>query len=74
MSETNKKTIVLSIEEKDGKLILDNGIGQRWEYPGNFSRRVAVASLVYGSMMHQDDEISFYSDRYRITMEVEILK
>lgn len=73
MDKTVRKTIELSIEVKNDKLVLDNGIGNHWIFPADFSRRVALASLVYGALLNKDDEVSCYSSRYRISFKVEIL-
>lgn len=72
-NKANKQTIVLSAKVEDDKLILDNGIGNRWDFPANFSRPVALASLVYGALMNKDNTVSCYADKYRISIEVEIL-
>lgn len=73
MDKTVKKTIELSAEVKNNKLILDNGIGNRWNFPANISRSVALASLVYSALLYKDDEVSCYSSWYRISLKVEIL-
>lgn len=72
MKETDKNTITLTVEVKDGKLVLSNGIGNQWEFPENYSRRVAIASLVYGALLNRDERVSCYADKYRISIEVEI--
>lgn len=72
--KSQKQSVVVSIERKKDALILSNGIGQVWKYPKGMSERVAVASLVFGAMMGRKDEMDFYSDHYRVTIEVEQLE
>lgn len=73
MEETYKDTIKLTVEVKDDKLVLSNGIGNQWEFPENFSRRVAIASLVYGTLLRREERVSCYADNFRISIEVEVL-
>ena len=69
-----KKSVVVSIEQKKDALILSNGIGQVWKYPKRMSERVAVASLVFGALMGKKDELDDYCSHYRVTIEVERLE
>lgn len=73
MSEADKDTIELSIEVKDGNMILDNGIGNKWVFPENLSKDVAIASLVYGTILHRYDHVSSYADKFKISMEIEVM-
>lgn len=68
-----KKEMVLSIEKKKGKLILEANHGSKWEFPGNLSNDVAIASLVYGTLLNADDKTSTFSSHYKITMTIEAL-
>ena len=67
------KEMILSIEEKNEKLILEANHGSKWEFPGNISRDIAIASLVYGTLLNANEETSCYSSHYKITMAIEIL-
>lgn len=69
-----KKSVVVSIEQKKDAMILSNGIGQVWKFPEGMSERVAVASLVFGAMMRKIDEMDCFCDHYRVTIEVEQLE
>ena len=68
-----KKEMILSIEEKNGKLILEANHGSKWVFPSNLSRDNAIASLVYGTLLSQDEITSCYSSHYKITMTIEAL-
>lgn len=68
-----KKEMILSIEEKNGKLILEANHGSKWVFPGNLSRDIAIASLVYGTLLNANEKTSCFSSHYKITMEVQIL-
>ena len=65
--------MILSIEEKNGKLILEANHGSKWVFPGNLSRDLAIASLVYGTLLNANDDTSCNSSHYKITMAIEIL-
>lgn len=65
--------MVLSIEEKKGKLILEANHGSKWEFPRNVSCDVAIASLVYGTLLNANETTSYMSSHYKITMTIEIL-
>ena len=73
MKEKQKESVNLTVEVKNDKLVLSNGIGNRWEFPENYSRRVAIASLVYGALLGREEKVSCYADKYRISIEVEVL-
>lgn len=68
-----KKEMILSIEKKKGKLILEGIHGSKWEFPGNLSCDVAIASLVYGTLLNADDKTSNFSSHYKITMTIDVL-
>lgn len=69
----DKKEIILSVESKEDKLILQNNKDTKWEFPGGFSSDVAIASLVYGALRFKNEETSCFSNHYKITMTIEIL-
>lgn len=68
-----EKTVEVKVEVKDGKVHLENNRGDSWDMPKYFSERVALASLVYGSLLHNLEDVSLYSGHYRVQMKVETL-
>lgn len=69
-----KKSVVVSIERKKDALYVSNDKGNEWKFPKNMSEKVAVASLVYGTMMNRKGELDCFCDHYRVTIEVELLE
>lgn len=69
----DKQSVTLSIESKDGKLILKNDLGNEWIFPANLSETSAVASLVFSTLLHKKEYIESFADKYRITIEVQEL-
>lgn len=67
----DKKSISLSIEAKDGKMILRNNLGQKWIFPDNLPRMSAIASLVFTTIMHKKEYIEAFADNYTISIEIQ---
>lgn len=67
----DKQSVTLSIESKDGKLILKNDLGNEWIFPKNISQVSAIACLVFSTILHKKDYIETFADNYRITVEVQ---
>lgn len=67
-----EKTIEVKVEVKDGNVHLENNLGDSWDMPHYFSERVAIASLIYGSMLRQLEEVSLYSGHYSCEMKLKI--
>lgn len=69
----DKQSVRLSIEVKDGKLILKNDIGNEWIFPSNVPQRSAIACLVFSTILHKKDYIESFADNYEISVEVKEL-
>lgn len=67
----DKKTVSLSIETKDGKMILRNSLGQKWIFPDNLPKMTAIASLVFTTIAHKNECIEAVADNYTITIEIQ---
>lgn len=67
-------TIILTLKRSGKKLYLENNRGDEWEFSSNIRDRAAIATLVYGTILHRDEELSTYSSDYEITLSVKILK
>lgn len=69
----DKQSVRLSIEVKDGKLILKNDLGNEWIFPSNVPKRSAIACLVFSTILHKKDYIESFADNYEISVEVKEL-
>lgn len=69
----NKKETILSFDYKNGKLCLQADHGKKWHFPRDFDCDVAIASLVYSTLICKKNEISYWSNKFKITMAIEIL-
>lgn len=69
--EKEKKCVTLCIREKDDCLYLTNSLGTEWKLPSVISREAALSMLVFDSLYHYDDEVSFFSCDYKISIKVE---
>ena len=69
----DKQSVRLSIEVKDGKLILKNDIGNEWIFPSNVPQRSAIACLIFSTILHKKDYIESFADNYEISVEVKEL-
>lgn len=69
----SKKSVMVTINEENDKLTVENGLGQEWQFPKRMSKRVALSALVYGALMNAQETISAYSSKYRISIEIENL-
>lgn len=69
----DKQSITLSIENKGGKLILKNDLGNEWIFPNNVSPFSAIACLVFSSILHKRAYVESFADNYRISIEVQEL-
>lgn len=67
----SKKSVSLSIEVENGKMILSNNLGQKWIFPDNLPRMSAIASLVFATIMHKKECIEAFADKYTITVEIQ---
>lgn len=65
--------VSVTIEHKDDYLCVYNDCGQKWQFPPNFSERVALASLVFGALINKSEQVSCYSSHFKISMQVDIL-
>lgn len=63
-------TVTISMERKNGKLMVENNRGDKWSFPKHMSERVALASMVYGAMFHADDINSMMHSNYRVSITV----
>ena len=72
-NKSQKQSVLVSIRRSKDALYVSNDKGNEWKFPKGMSERVAVASLVYGSMMGRKDEMDCFCDHYRVTIEVERL-
>lgn len=71
--EKKKDSVTISVRREKGCFLLTNGRGQEWKIPKGFSERAALSMLVYGALMNQENQISCYSSKYKISIEVEVL-
>lgn len=72
-SSESKKSVMVTIKDENGKLTVENGLGQEWQFPKRMSKRVALSALVYGALLNAQETISAYSSKYRISIEIENL-
>lgn len=72
-SSKSEKVVIVTIKNENGKLTVENGLGQEWQFPKRMSERVALSALVYGALLNAQETISTYSSKYRISMEIENL-
>lgn len=72
-SSKSKKVVMVTIKDENGKLTVENGLGQEWQFPKRMSKRVALSALVYGALLNAQEKISTYSSKYRISIEIENL-
>lgn len=63
------KSITLTVGRKNGKLYLNNGIGQEWKMSG-VDEKTAIASLVYFSLFSKFDITSMYSSNFKIELTI----
>lgn len=72
-SSKSKNVVIVTIKDENGKMTVENGLGQEWQFPKRMSKRVALSALVYGALLNAQEKISAYSSKYRISMEIENL-
>lgn len=72
-SNKSEKVVIVTIKDENGKLTVENGLGQEWQFPKRMSKRVALSALVYGALLNAQEKISAYSSKYRISIEIENL-
>lgn len=72
-SSKSEKVVIVTIKDENGKLTVENGLGQKWQFPKRMSKRVALSALVYGALLNAQETISAYSSKYRISIEIENL-
>ena len=72
-SSKSEKVVIVTIKNENGKLTVENGLGQEWQFPERMSERVALSALVYGALLNAQETISAYNSKYRISMEIENL-
>lgn len=72
-SSKSKNVVIVTIKDENGKLTVENGLGQEWKFPKRMSDRVALSALVYGALLNAKETISAYSSKYRISIEIENL-
>lgn len=71
--KSQRKSVLVSVRREKDAMYVCNDRGLEWQFPERMSKRVAIASLVYGSMIGQVEELDSYCDYYRVTIEVERL-
>ena len=69
-----KESITLSIERDNDKLILRNGKGQKWTFSKNVGSTSAMATLVYSTILHNNDFVEGFCSRYKISLEIQELE
>lgn len=72
-SSKSKNVVIVTIKDENGKLTVENGLGQEWQFPKRMSKRVALSALVYGALLNAQETISAYSSKFRISIEIENL-
>lgn len=72
-SSKSEKVVIVTIKDENGKLTVENGLGQEWQFTKSMSKRVALSALVYGALLNAQETISAYSSKYRISIEIENL-
>ena len=73
-NKSQKQSVLVSIRRSKDALYVSNDKGNEWKFPKNMSEMVAVASLVYGTMMNRKNKLDCFCDHYRVTVEVEQLE
>lgn len=63
-------TVTISMERKNGKLMVENSRGDKWTFLKHMSERVVLASMVFGAMFHADDVNSLMHSNYRVSITV----
>lgn len=69
----DKQSVRLSIENKNGKMILKNDRGNEWIFPSNVSPFSAIACLVFSTILHKSAYVESFADNYEISVEVKEL-
>lgn len=64
------ETVTISMERKNGKLMIENSRGDKWTFPKHVSERVALASMVFGAMLYADTVDSWTHSHYRVSITV----
>ena len=72
-SSKSEKVVIVTIKDENGKLTVENGLGQEWQFPKRMSKRVALSALVYGALLNAQETISAYSSKFRVSIEIENL-
>lgn len=72
-SSKSKNVVIVTIKDENGKLTVENGLGQEWQFPKRMSKRVALSALVYGALLNAQETISAYSSKFRVSIEIENL-
>lgn len=67
----DKQSVSLSIEKRNGEMILKNDVGNEWIFPSNVSEASAIATLVYSTILHKKEYIESFADNYTISVEIE---
>lgn len=67
----DKQSVSLSIEKRNGKMILKNDVGNEWIFPSNVSEVSAIAALVFSTILHKKEYIESFADKYTISVEIE---
>ena len=63
-------TVTISMERKNGKLMVENNRGDKWNFPGHMSEKVVLASMVFGAMFHADDVNGMMHSNYKVSITV----
>lgn len=72
--EKEKKCVTLSIRREEDCLYLTNSTGQEWKIPSNITNKAAIAMLVFETLYNKHERLSCFSSKYKISMEVVVLK
>lgn len=63
-------TVTISMERKNGKLMIENSRGDKWTFPQHVTERVALASMVFGALSYADEMTDMLHNHYRVSITV----
>ena len=71
MNMEQKKTI-LKVVRKNGKTIMKNDTGSKWESLGNMPERYALGALIFFTLEKAFETTECYSDEFEIELTIKL--
>ena len=63
-----KKEIIIRAERKNGRTIVSNNRGNKWECLGNMPEGYSISALVNYTLIKAIDNMTFCSNRFKVEM------